>query len=199
MEILSAWLSENYIELIGFVAAVLYLWFSVRQHIFLWPFGIITSLVYTFLFYQEKIYGYAGLNAYYVVISIYGWLQWNRLSKQARDEGKESDVPTHSSSNLIIMLIGLTLWIIMYWLLKHYTDSPIPVGDSFTTAFSIVATWMLAKKYIEHWLFWIVIDLTAFGLYVFQDLYLTSMLYLIYTIMAIVGYREWKKSMQLTD
>lgn len=199
MEILSAWFYENYIELIGFVAAVLYLWFSVRQHIFLWPFGIITSLVYTFLFYQQKIYGYAGLNAYYVVISIYGWLQWHRLSKQARDEGKESDVPTHSSSNLIIMLIGLTLWIIMYWLLKHYTDSPIPVGDSFTTAFSIVATWMLAKKYIEHWLFWIVIDLTAFGLYVFQDLYLTSMLYLIYTIMAIVGYREWKNSMQLTD
>lgn len=199
MEILSAWFYENYIELIGFVAAVLYLCFSVRQHIFLWPFGIITSLVYTFLFYQQKIYGYAGLNAYYVVISIYGWLQWNRLSKQARDEGKESDVPTHSSSNLIIMLIGLTLWIIMYWLLKYYTDSPIPVGDSFTTAFSIVATWMLAKKYIEHWLFWIVIDLTAFGLYVFQDLYLTSMLYLIYTIMAIVGYREWKKSMQLTD
>ncbi len=199
MEILSAWLYENYIELIGFVAAVLYLWFSVRQHIFLWPFGIITSLVYTFLFYQQKIYGYAGLNAYYVVISLYGWLQWNRLSKQARDEGKEYDVPTHSPSNLIIMLSGLTLWIIMYWLLKHYTDSPIPVGDSFTTAFSIVATWMLAKKYIEHWLFWIVLDLTAFGLYVFQDLYITSMLYLIYTIMAIVGYREWKKSMQLTD
>jgi len=187
-------LSVSYLELTGFIAAVIYLLFSIRQKIWLWPLGIITSLAYIFIFYQQKIYGYAALNGYYVIISVYGWYIWHRNAKIS-DHHESLDLPVKAKALSWILLAGMLLWFVFYVILSHFTDSAIPIGDSFTTAFSVVATWMLARKYLENWLFWIVIDSMAAALYWYQNMVLTAILYLIYTIMAVIGYYQWYQSM----
>jgi nicotinamide mononucleotide transporter len=91
------------------------------------------------------------------------------------------------------LVLTSVLFVVISQILLHYTNSQIPYWDAFTTATSITATWMLAKKYIEHWLIWIVVDLVSSALYVYKNLYFTVFLYLVYTAMAIVGYLQWKK------
>lgn len=187
------WVTANLLELAGFIAALIYLRFSIRQNKLLWPWGIATSAVYMYLFFQSKVYGYAALNLYYVVISIYGWFHWKNKEQNADDH--ESIKPAHLTKGWAVIGISIFLWGVLYLILVRFTDSQIPVGDAFTTAFSITATWLLARKIIENWIFWILIDTVAAGLYLHQNLYLTAILYVIYTIMAIIGYRAWKKSL----
>ncbi len=90
----------------------------------------------------------------------------------------------------------MAIWAGIYYILKEFTDSTVPVGDSFTTALAIVATWMLARKIIEHWYLWIIVNVVSIGLYTYKGLYSTVILYAVYTGMAIIGYFEWKKSMK---
>lgn len=194
MQELINWFSDNLLELGGFMAAIIYLRFSIRQNKLLWPWGIATSAVYMYLFFESKVYGYAALNLYYVVISIYGWFHWNKQDRKAAEDEKVR--PAYLKNWLAVIASGILIWVTLYLLLTQFTDSQIPVGDSFTTAFSIIATWLLARKILENWIFWIVIDSVAAGLYFHQNLKLTAILYLIYTAMAVIGYREWKKSLQ---
>lgn len=193
MQVIVEWVRLNALELGGFVAALIYLRFSIRQNKLLWPWGIATSAVYMYLFFQSKVYGYAALNLYYVIISIYGWFHWKRKEQNADQDA--SIKPTHLTKGWAILGITVLIWAILYLILIRFTDSQIPLGDSFTTAFSITATWLLARKIIENWIFWILIDTVAAGLYFHQHLYLTAILYVIYTIMAVIGYRAWKKSL----
>lgn len=100
---------------------------------------------------------------------------------------------------LTLALVSVFLWILIYFVLVYFTDSPVPFGDSFTTAFSIVATFMLARKIIEHWLIWIVVDIVSLILYLYKGLYPTSLLFVIYTLAAVWGYIEWRKELILNN
>jgi nicotinamide mononucleotide transporter len=194
MQEIIGWLSNNALELSGFAAALIYLYFSINQNQLLWPWGIATSAVYVYIFFDSKIYGYAALNLYYVFISLYGWYHW-RSANQTNQAGSLKPKPGRIKNWGLVIGISLLFWVAIYFILSRFTDSQIPAGDSFTTAFSIMATWLLARKILENWIFWIVIDAVACGIYFQQELYLTSILYLVYTIMAIIGYLEWKKSL----
>lgn len=133
-----------------------------------------------------------GLQAYYLIISIYGLLAW--IMHKAKD-GKELPVTVTSPRQWIpITAITAMLWIGLYWLLSTFTDSPVPVGDAFTTALAITATWMLTRKMIEQWLIFIVADAVSVALYFNRDMQPTAYLYVLYTIMAFVGYFEWRKA-----
>ena len=136
-----------------------------------------------------------GLQVYYVGISIYGWYYWVKGGK--KENGKT--VPVRSANKkLWLKLIGIA--IIIYFailiILLNFTDSDVPYMDSFTTALSIIATWMLAKKYIEQWLIWIFVDFISVGLYIYKGLWPTVILFIVYTAMAFVGYIEWKKDLK---
>jgi len=96
---------------------------------------------------------------------------------------------------VILLFVFLALFGIIWFVLDNYTDSPAPLGDAFTTAISIVATWMLARKIIEHWILWIIADLVSMGLYIYKGLYPTVVLFAVYTAMAFIGYREWRKTL----
>jgi len=133
-----------------------------------------------------------GLQVYYVFISLYGWYFWVKGNKTK----SEKKVPVkRTSTKLWIKLAGISvfLYIIILFILLNFTDSDVPYMDSITTALSIVATWMLARKYIEHWLMWIFIDAFSVGLYVYKGLWPTVILFIIYTAMAALGYIEWKR------
>lgn len=136
-----------------------------------------------------------GLQVYYFFISIYGWYNW------VHGEIKEDGLPVKMAGlRLLAILIILTfvITLILGWILSSFTDSPLPYWDAFTTSGGIVATWMLAGKIIEHWLFWIIIDAVSIGLYIYKGLYPTVMLFFVYSTMAAIGYFKWKKDLKIS-
>jgi nicotinamide mononucleotide transporter len=180
---------------LGTIVGIIYIFLSIRQNIFTWPSGILTSVLYVIVFYQSKFYAGMGLQVYYVAISIYGWFYWMKGSKK----GNEHKVPViKASKKALRTLVATTILIygVILLILIKFTDSPVPFMDSLTTSLSIVATWMLARKIVETWLVWIVADILCTGLYLYQGLLFTSILFLVYTIMAFAGYLEWNKDLK---
>ena len=191
MEVVIAYLQANWIELAGSVLSIIYLYLSIKQKVSLWIFGFLCSLLYVVVFFQSKFYADMSLQFYYLGVSAFGWISWKAGKPENR---KELPVKrTTPLSGAIILVIALVLYFLYYFILSEYTDSPLPKADAFTTALSIVATWMLARKMIEHWWLWIIVDSVSAGLYFYKALYPTAILFVIYTVMAIIGYRQWKK------
>lgn len=190
------WLLVNKIEVLGAILGILYIIFSIKQNLLTWPTGLLTSVLYVIVFFQSKFYADMGLQVYYVVISIYGWYYWLKGTK--KDEGKKVPVKQVSRRLWIkLSTITIVIYFTILFILIKFTDSEVPFMDSLTTAFSIIATWMLARKYIEHWLIWIFVDLFSAGLYIYKNLWATSILFIIYTFMAAVGFYQWKKDLKL--
>lgn len=134
-----------------------------------------------------------GLQVYYVVISIYGWMLWNRKSELSGEKSNLNISHISIIQTLWLIVVFIILSGVIHWILKKHTDSDVPFWDAITTAGGFVATWMLARKYIEHWLFWVLLNTISIGLYIYKGLYPTTILFAIYTIMALVGYRTWRK------
>lgn len=185
------WLSGNYIELLGAILGIAYIFFSIRQSILTWPVGLLTSALYVWVFLVSKLYADMGLQLYYLFISIYGWYEWLRGNQS--DKGQALPI-SRISFRLGLTLSGVSLLLFgfIWFVLKNYTDSPVPMADALATSLSIVATWMLARKILEHWLVWIFVDAFSIGLFWYKDLMPTVILFAVYTIMAVVGYIEWK-------
>ncbi|WP_102407807.1 nicotinamide riboside transporter PnuC [Parabacteroides bouchesdurhonensis] len=189
----------NFFEYFGVITGLLYLILEIKQHRAMWIVGFLTSLVYVFVFFFSKIYADMGLNIYYVAISIYGFLQWSRKKKEVLPE--ENKTPSeriiyrHLTFPLAAAIGGslLVVFFILWYILNNFTDSPIPIGDAFTTAIGIIATWMLARRIIEHWIFWIVANIISVYLYYLRGLYPTMFLYICYALLAIAGWYTWKK------
>ena len=188
------YISKNWIEITGVVLSLIYLYLSIRQKVGLWFFGIISSIFYTVVFVESGLYADMSLQVYYIAISIYGWIHWKKGHISQKEEIPATFM---ASKDWIIAGIGtVVVCLLYYFILTRYTDSTVPVTDSIVGALSVVGTWMLAKKFIENWLVWIVADAICVGLYIYKDLYPTSVLNVIYTIMAGVGYWQWKKGMK---
>lgn len=192
MESIIEWLSVNYIELLGAVLGFIYIFFSIRQSILTWPVGLLTSVLYVWVFFISKLYADMGLQLYYVFISIYGWYEWLSGKQQNKSAGlKISSV--NLRLGLWLAMTGLAIFLVIWFILSRFTDSPVPMADAFATALSIVATWMLARKILEHWLVWIFVDAFSVGLFLYKNLLPTVILFVVYTVMAVVGYIEWRK------
>jgi nicotinamide mononucleotide transporter len=190
LQSITTWLAQNWIEVTAAVLGMIYLILSIKQHISLWLFGLLTSALYIYVFLVSKFYADMSLQVYYVIISVYGYIHW----KYGNGSTKKLAVSSSGFRLMSTLLaVWLVLWVGMSLFLHHLTDSEVPIGDGFTTAGSIVATWMLARKIKEHWLFWVIIDLVSLILYISKGLYPTSILFFIYTIMAVAGYVEWHR------
>ena len=195
MNVFIDWAFSNKVELLGTLFGLIYVWLSIRQSLHTWTAGIITSLLYCWVFFEAKFYAGMGLQGYYLIISIYGLWSWRRGGENS-SEGETLHVScTKVNLWVKLFILNLFLTLLMYYLLSRYTDSPIPFGDAFTTSLSIIATWMLARKKIEQWLIWIFIDLISSGLYLYMGLYPTVFLFLVYAVMAVIGYYEWRKEL----
>ncbi|MEZ4999188.1 MAG: nicotinamide riboside transporter PnuC [Bacteroidales bacterium] len=189
---MSGWITGHLVEIFGAVTGILFVFLEIRQNIWLWPVGIITSAVYVFVFFGSKFYADMGLQVYYLGVSIYGWYWWLRGGKD-NDSGS---LPVTRVKPRLALLLGsllVVLFVAIWLILSELTDSPVPGWDSFTTSVSIIATWMLARKYIEHWFLWMVANIVSVGLYIFKGLYPTVILFSVYTAMSFVGYFSWRK------
>jgi nicotinamide mononucleotide transporter len=208
------WLQENYIELFGAITGIIYVFLEIRQNIWLWPLGILTSAVYIWVFFTSKFYADMSLQVYYLAISVLGWYWW--AGKKSRGHGAEGmeqgagEIGRRGERGneelrvtrigmkmaIRVLIIFVVLYAALYFILSKLTDSPVPQWDSFITALSIVATWMLARKIYEHWYLWVVVNSTSAVIFFIKHLYPTVILYIIYGVMSFAGMIEWKKSME---
>jgi nicotinamide mononucleotide transporter len=197
---MNSWLSDNYIEIFGAVTGIIYVFLEIRQTIWLWPLGIVTSAVYIWIFFSGKLYADMSLQVYYLVISFMGWYWWlnKKLETSNGEPGKQELKVTRIGRKLsgILLLAFLLLYTGLYIILSRLTDSPVPGWDAFITSLSIVATWMLARKIFEHWYLWIIVNSVSVGLFISRGLYPTVVLYLIYGVMSFAGMAAWKQSLK---
>jgi len=185
------WISTNIVEIIGTLSGFIFLYFEIKQSKWLWPVGLFSALMYIYVFFMAKFYADMGLQFYYVFISIYGWFHWSRSNSQNEEELTVSSLRMPLFFKLL--LASLFIYIAISFILVNYTDSPLPYWDAFTTALSIVATWMLARKILEQWLVWVLVDAVSMGLYFYKELYPTAVLFAVFTVLALYGYFQWKK------
>ena len=182
------------LEIIGTLVGLAYLWLEYKASIYLWIASIIMPAIYIFVYYEAGLYADFGINIYYLGAAVYGWWVWKYGHKpKTMEELPITRMPARSW--LKAAVVFLVAQFVIAWLLINHTDSNVPWWDAFTTALSVIGMWMLARKYLEQWLVWIVVDVICVGLYIYKDLYFTAGLYGLYAVIAIFGWINWKKLM----
>jgi nicotinamide mononucleotide transporter len=192
-ESLVLWLTQNYPELLGAILGLVYIVLSVKQNIFTWPVGLLSSLLYVLVFFRSKFYAGMALQVYYVAMSIYGWYFW--LKGNGKNEKGEVPVSRLKKKEFRAVAVAIpAIFGSILLILLFMTDSPVPYPDSLAAALSIAATWMLARKILENWLLWIISDVVSTGLMIYEGMWPSTILYVCYATLAVVGYFKWKQS-----
>lgn len=187
------------LDILKVTVGLVYLYLEYNAKRGLWIASVIMPCIGMWLFYNKGLYADCAINVYYLAIAVYGWYVWSRGSKSDTAEGDvkatapEQRPISHTPWRVVGGLVAtwLCIWAGIAWLLGTYTDSTVVALDSLTTSMSIVGMWMLARKYIEQWLVWLVVDAIYVYLYYYKGIYFSGSLYLFYTVMAAVGYRKW--------
>ncbi len=194
--VLSAFYKTSETEWLIFITALLYVVLAAVENVWCWLFGILSSALSVYFCYSGQLFLESGLSIFYVIIGIYGWYQWLHGSK----ENKKLSIVSYSViKNSQLLLIGGIIWLPLGFISGRYSTQVMPYLDAFITAFSIIATWMTAKKILENWIYWIVIDALAIVLYASRGYYLLALLYFIYTLLALTGYIKWRNTLKTSS
>ena len=179
------------LEIAGTFFGFLAVYLTIKENIWCWFFGLIQVTIFVFIFYSSKLYSDMILHIIYIFLQIFGWYQWKYGGKN------KSELQITKISNaaiwIAITVIGTS---VLGYLMFTKTDASYPFPDAFTTTASLVAQYLMIKKKLGSWLFWIVVDVVAIGVYFYKDLYYTTGLYVAFLVMAIIGYFQWKKTYQ---
>ena len=173
------------VESTAVILSIIYVVLATKQNIYCWTFAFISTTLYVYICYNAQLFAETGLQVFYLIMAVYGYLNWNNSNK------KLGINQFSTSKHLIIILIGTICSFLVGYFFSTYTTSKMPIVDSFTTVFSIIATFMLTKKILGNWLYWIIIDFVSIYLYYSRELHLTSLLFFAYGIIAIFGYFAW--------
>ena len=190
------------LEIAGTLASIVYLYYSIREKVWCWPWGIFASAISIAVFFSARLYADMGLQFYYLFISLYGWYYW--LYGKSRQGGDHVEITRAKGLQwLYLFFAGVVLYIMILGVLLFVPDwlqiekSSMPYLDALTTAASIVATWMLARKIIQHWLIWIVVDVMSMGMYLYKGMYFYAFLFVVFSAGALLGYVEWRKKISI--
>ncbi len=175
------------LESIAVLFSILYVILVARANIWCWVAAIISVSLYLFICFEAKLYAETGLQFFYLIMAIIGFFFWKESPNKKQLDINELSISKH----LLILFFGIVLTLILGYILTIYTQAKLPLLDSFTTVFSIIATFMVIKKILENWLYFIAIDLVSIYLYNSRDLQQTAMLFVLYTIIAFIGYYNW--------
>lgn len=188
---------EQVLEISGLCIGLLYLWWEYHADAKVWLASLVMPAISMWIYYGKGLYADFGINIYYLIIAVYGFIAWTRKSSSGGKSGNKlriRHIPLAVS--LLASLVGIALWVGICRVLVLFTDSTVPVADAFTTALSIVGLWMMARKYAEQWLIWFAVDIASSGLYLYKGLYFYCVLYVIYTVISLFGYRKWLRLMR---
>ncbi len=180
------------LETLAVVAAVVYLILAIRQNIWCWAAALLSTALYLHIFIEARLYMESALQLFYIAMAIYGWYQWSRGDNGQERKISSWTVPQHSRA--IALVIGLTL--VSTLGLAKFTNAAMPLLDSLTTWGSVVATYMVARKVLENWHYWFVIDSLSIYLYLSRDLKQTAFLFAVYLVLIVIGLRAWRKDLQ---
>lgn len=180
------------IEIIAVVLGLISVWLVTRQNVICYPLGIISVFIYIFIFYEVKLYADMGLQAFFVILQAYGWYEWlyggeNKTTLSVRR--------APASTRIVLILFTAAGSALMGTVLHRYTDAAVPFVDSALTVMSMAGQWLVARKYIENWNVWMVVNIGSIAMYGYKELYFTMVLYAVYFGLAIVGYRAWRKEL----
>lgn len=181
----------TWLEATAVFFGLLSVWYARQENILVYPTGIVSVLIYVHICFGAKLYADMGINAYYFVMSVYGWIVW------ARKSNDRPAVPISYNTrreNLYSLLLLVVSYLVLFYTLREHTDSDVPSWDAFTTAVFFVGMWLMAKKKVENWVAWIVGDLASVPLYFYKGLILTSLQYLVFTGLAVAGLIAWMKA-----
>lgn len=181
------------LQITGTAIGLVYLWYEYHANARVWLVSVIMPVISMWLYFRKGLYADFAINIYYVAIAVYGYLKWTFKPKS--ENSKPSLAISKASLPILLECIGagVLFWAAIYWILVTFTDSTVPVADAFTTALSIVGLWMMARKYVEQWIAWMIVDAVCVALYIYKGIPFYAFLYAVYTIVAIFGYRKWLK------
>ena len=180
------------LESIAVLFSILYVILVARENIWCWAAAIISVSLYIFICYEAKLYAETGLQFFYLIMAVIGFLFWKVSADKKQLNIKELSIGNHA----LILFVGIVFTLVLGYILTIYTQAKLPLLDSFTTVFSIIATFMVIKKILENWLYFIAIDLVSIYLYYSRDLQQTAMLFVLYMIIACIGYYNWIRLME---
>ena len=179
-------------EALAVMLAVAYLVLAIRQNIWCWAAAAASTLLYLFIMYHSKLYMQSLLQLYYLGMAAYGWYSWRR----PRAGGGELPVSTWPLRyHALAVALVLLLVFVSAGLLQRFSDGALPYLDAFTAWAAVVTTFMVARKILENWIYWFVIDSVSIGLYLDRELYFTAALFAAYLVLVVIGYRSWRASM----
>lgn len=181
-------LSTTVLEWIATITGFLCVYLAARQNILNWPISIVSVSIYAYLFYQNKLYGDAVLQIYFLSTAVYGWYYWQSAGSSDTRPVRKLTKRHMLLTTVVILLLGAVLGA----LLRQFTDSDVPYIDGLCTSMSFVAQFLMTRKILQNWLIWVLVDILYIPLYMHKDLVLTAILYVAFTIIAWNGYRAWR-------
>ena len=192
---MESFLAAHWLDIVTTVLGLAYILFEYRASVWMWGVGFLMQSLGIVLYYQKGLYADCAMEFYYLAMTVYGWWRWVRGSSSVTS----SSVPIrHFPRRLVLPWLCLiaVIWAVIYWLLVTFTNSNVPLADSFTTALSLIGIWALAHKYLEQWFIWIAVDVVTCVLYFYKDIPFKASLYALYVVIAIMGYFKWRQIMR---
>jgi nicotinamide mononucleotide transporter len=186
--IIDAWQMTTGWEVLAVIFAVAYLLLVIKESVWCWPAALVSTSIYIFLFFDVNLYMESGLQIFYIVMALYGWFLWRKHD----DTSADLNITSWSKyQHLAALSLIAILVVISGLLLEKNTDAAYPWLDSFTTWAAVITTWMVTRKILENWLYWVVIDSVSIFLFIQRDLYLTALLFIFYVLLCFKGYKQW--------
>ena len=185
-------LTAHWLDIVTTILGLAYILLEYRASLWMWLVGFLMQALGIVLYYQKGLYADCGMEFYYLAMTVYGYYKW------VRGSAVKQNLPIrHFPKRLVLpwLLIIAVVWGVIYWLLVTFTNSNVPLADSFTTALSIVGIWALAHKYLEQWFIWIAVDVVTCILYFYKDIPFKASLYALYVVIAVLGWFKWRKMM----
>lgn len=184
-------LRNSLLELTAVVFAIAYLVLAVRESLLCWYAAAVSTVIFLYIFWDVRLYMESGLQVYYLAMAVFGWYQWRRVDG---DSANLQVCVWSMQQHLIALALIAVLTLVSGYLLNSGTDAQLPFLDSFTTWASVVTTFMVARKVLENWIYWLVIDSISIYLYLDRELYFTAMLFAVYIVIIFFGWFSWSKS-----
>jgi len=184
----------HWLDIVTTILGLAYILLEYRASAWMWLVGFLMQSLGIVLYYQKGLYADCCMEFYYLGVTIYGWWRWVKPKANSQKPIAISKFP----KKLIIPWLAIiaVVWAIIYWLLVTFTNSNVPLADSFTTALSIIGIWALAHKFLEQWFIWIAVDVVTCVLYFYKDIPFKASLYALYVVIAVFGYFKWRKMMK---
>ena len=189
-------ITAHWLDIVTTILGLAYILLEYRASMWMWLVGFLMQALGIILYYQKGLYADCGMEFYYLAMTVYGYWRW------IHGGAAKKQLPIrHFPRRLVLPWLTLiaAVWAIIYWILVTFTNSNVPLADSFTTALSIVGIWALAHKYLEQWFIWIAVDVVTCVLYFYKDIPFKASLYALYVIIAIAGWLKWRQMMKETE